>query len=325
MQNFQPPKSLRNAHTQTFLGASAFRRLAVYKRSRQLLKNSTSIILRCTDGVRLQAEFSHNSNSNNQLAVLLHGWEGSAHSAYTVGCAKVFYSLGYHVARLNLRDHGDTHHLNQTPFNSVNIDEVADAILDLARRHPNQGVVLLGFSLGGNFVLRLAGLPALKEYIKHSIAICPAVNPQDTSETLEKGNWYYHYHFLHKWRDSLAKKYRYYPEIMRSPADLKVKKLHQMNQLFVPLHTEFDKPEDYLQAYRIDQDTLNAIQQPCDIIYSIDDPIIGAYNYNSLSNTTNVSIYAQQYGGHCAFLENLQLDSWIDHTLPDLLKRSHSS
>lgn len=319
MKNFTPPNFLKNPHTQTILGASALRRFFVKKRAQELLSHTQSLILRCNDGVRLQAEFTKNPQHNGYLAVMLHGWEGSAHSAYLIGCGQQFYALGYHVARLNLRDHGDTHHLNQSPFNSVRLDEVSDAILDLSLRYPNKGIVLLGFSLGGNFVLRLSGLSQLASQLKQSITICPAIDPHYTSQTLEKGNPFYHYHFLKKWRDSLKKKYRYYPEIMGNANDLTVKKLHQMNQHFVPKHTEYETPEAYLTAYKITQATLNAISVPCDIIYSDDDPIINADSYDELSETANVKLHLQSYGGHCAFSENIFFHSWIDSILPELL------
>jgi hypothetical protein len=322
MFSFKPASFLKNPHTQTILGASKLRLELVHLRTKDVRKHSESILLRAEEGVRLHADFAKNPNSNNKLAILLHGWEGSSNSAYILSCAQSLFNMGYNIARLNLRDHGDTHHLNQTPFNSVRIDEVCEAILNLSLRHPNEGILLLGFSLGGNFVLRLSGLAKIQALnIENTIAICPAIDPLNTSRALEKsGSWFYHHHFLKKWRASLLKKYRYYPEIMRSTNDLKVKRLHKMNEFFAPLHTGFENAEEYLSAYTITQSTLNAIHNNCAIIYSDDDPIIKASDYDVLEPNKFVEFHPQTHGGHCAFLQDAQLTSWVASILPAIIQ-----
>ena len=321
MLQFQPASYLCNPHLQTLLGSAKLRHYWVTQRSHNLLEHSETTLLRTTDGVRLQTALSKNPRSNHKLAILLHGWEGSANSAYILGCGQSLFNLGYTIARLNLRDHGDTHHLNRLPFNSVQVNEVYEAIINLAQRYPNEGILLLGFSLGGNFCLRLSAQRNIQELgLEKTIAICPAIDPVHTSNTLEHGHWIYHHYFLKKWRASLEKKYRYYPEIMHSPDDIKKGGLQAMNAKFVPLYTGYERPEDYLSAYRITQATLESIPHSCDIIYSDDDPIINANDYDHLEETDNVRIHAQVYGGHCAFLQDWHLTSWIDAILPELVR-----
>ena len=63
---------------------------------------------------------------------------------------------GFEVVRLNLRDHGATHHLNRELFHSCRLPEVVGAVRALALRFPGMPLVLAGFSLGGNFMLRVA-------------------------------------------------------------------------------------------------------------------------------------------------------------------------
>ena len=58
-----------------------------------------------------------------RLAVLLHGWEGSAASLYILSLAQRLFDHGYEVLRLNLRDHGDTYHLNRELFHSCRLPE----------------------------------------------------------------------------------------------------------------------------------------------------------------------------------------------------------
>jgi predicted alpha/beta-fold hydrolase len=85
---------------------------------------------------------------------------------------------GFEVVRLNFRDHGDTHHLNEEIFHSNRLDEVVNAAVDVAHRFPHRRFVAAGYSLGGNFVLRLAlrapeaGLP-----LARVAAVCPVLDP----------------------------------------------------------------------------------------------------------------------------------------------------
>src|SRR3546814_20876892 len=95
------------------------------------------------------------------LALLLHGWEGSTEFSYMRMTAVQLLRRGFEVFRLNFRDHGGTHHLNEDLFHSNRIDEVVHAACDIARRFlpaegPPRPMVAAGPSLGGNFVLRLA-------------------------------------------------------------------------------------------------------------------------------------------------------------------------
>ena len=68
--------------------------------------------------------------------MLLHGWEGSADSTYLLSLAQSLFAAGFEVVRLNLRDHGATHHLNRELFHSCRLPEVVGAVRALARKFP---------------------------------------------------------------------------------------------------------------------------------------------------------------------------------------------
>ena len=94
------------------------------------------------------------------LMIILHGWEGSSSSAYVLAAASYFYDRKFSICRLNLRDHGNSHHLNEGLFHGALLQETFDAVNTLAQYSEDLPVYLLGFSLGANFALRIA--------IKHS-------------------------------------------------------------------------------------------------------------------------------------------------------------
>ena len=94
-----------------------------------MLEAAEEVILNPIDDVRLQGFYSRQVKGQAKgLVMLLHGWEGSVNSAYILGTGKFLYNKGYSVFRLNYRDHGNSHHLNQGLFYAVLLDEVFNAV-----------------------------------------------------------------------------------------------------------------------------------------------------------------------------------------------------
>jgi predicted alpha/beta-fold hydrolase len=117
---------------------------------RFLLEHARERILETSSGSRLLAYVSSPPASRG-LIVILHGWEGSSSSAYVLAAGAYFYRRGFSVARLNLRDHGESHHLNEGLFHGALLDETCDAVNALALDAGADPVYLMGFSLGANF------------------------------------------------------------------------------------------------------------------------------------------------------------------------------
>ena len=90
------------------------------------------------------------------LAMLLHGWEGDSHSAYNLSMGSALVRAGYDVLRLNMRDHGPTHHLNKGLFYATLIQEVHAAAKQVGLLAGRRPFFLIGASLGANFVVRMA-------------------------------------------------------------------------------------------------------------------------------------------------------------------------
>src|SRR5690606_14512095 len=96
------------------------------------------------------------------------------------------YEAGFDVFRLNFRDHGGSHALNEELFHSCRLTEVANAVDRITVQHPTSNTVLIGYSLGGNFALRIAA-KAVPTSLSQVIAICPVLRPHSTMHALESG------------------------------------------------------------------------------------------------------------------------------------------
>ena len=213
---FNPPPGLRNRHVQSVLASSGLRRWFGRRHHGALERNAREHLLDCGSGVRLQG--FHNAQQRYErargLVVLLHGWEGSVHSTYVLNTGARLLQEGFDVFRLNFRDHGDTHHLNRDLFHSCRLDEVLGAVRAVQAQYPATPLALAGFSLGGNFALRVA-LHAAEGGIdlRYVIAVCPVIDPGSGLFGLEHAPFFYHSYFVHKWRRSLRRKQALFPEV----------------------------------------------------------------------------------------------------------------
>ncbi len=318
---FNPPWFLRNRHVQSILASMKFRKPLVRKRASGLLKRSKEVVLHCSQGVRLQGFFSdHPGDGGRDLVIMLHGWEGSSDSMYLLSAAGTLFHQGFNVFRLNFRDHGTSHHLNQEPFHSCRLEEVLDAIQIIQQDYGNNGKLFLcGFSLGGNFALRVAAnAPQRNIRLNRVAAICPVLHPPDTMDNIENGLFVYNWYFIEKWKKSLMKKQALFPDHYCFDDPKIFRSLLRMTDILVDQYTPYPDSQTYLNGYSITGDILKDIRIPAHIIISRDDPVIPYANLAEVARPKNLEITTTRYGGHCGFIQGISMKSWIDGKLVDL-------
>lgn len=314
---YRPPWWLRNAHLQSVLASSPLRQ----RRGARLLA-ATGARTEPHDvdgghGIRLRGLLSTLPGREARgLAILLHGWEGSAESSYMRLTAARLLPLGFDVFRLNFRDHGDTHDLNPELFHSNRIDEVVHAAGDIARRFrpsPRAPVVAAGHSLGGNFTLRLAlRAPAAGVPLARVAAVCPVLDPASTMQAMEHGPAMYMRYFERRWRESLARKRTLFPQVHDfDDATLKLR-MRALTEWMVLRHTDFGSLDRYFDGYSIAGDRLLALQPDADILMSEDDPVIPVAGFRALALPPNAKLEIARWGGHCGFLEGARMDGYAE-------------
>src|ERR1700753_1597964 len=137
------------------LASTGARRRSIERRTAPMVAAEREVVLDCGDGVRLQCFVSSPPNSTGRRpAVILHGWEGSAQSLYILSLSQLLFDRGFEVLRLNMRDHGETHHLNRDLFHSCRLSDVVGALRAIQNLYPAQPMRLAGFSFGGQLILR---------------------------------------------------------------------------------------------------------------------------------------------------------------------------
>ena len=315
----QPPIRPKNKHLQSIL-ASAKLRLLRLRSGNPVVENQAEQLLKGSLATLLGYHTPHPDNGDT-MAILLHGWEGSSQSTYIQLLANSLYQEGLDIFRLNLRDHGDSHHLNEDIFHSCRLDEVVDAVTQIQQLFPGKKFILCGFSLGGNFALRVASrASAAGLSFQHVFAVSPPVIPKNSMDAIHQSRLYTGY-FLKKWKRSLHIKNRLYPHLFEDNSWQQENNLERLTQMLILKHTEFKKTDDYFAGYSITPEIIRAINCPTHVITAWDDPVIPFKDFSTIDRLPQIKILTTAYGGHCGFIQGWRMRSWIeDHVINEIRK-----
>lgn len=315
---FIPPGHLRGAYVQTILSSSRLRTLG----PNPMLAASREMILDAADGVRLQGFYSPQPGPDSKgLVILLHGWEGSAASAYILHTGKVLYTHGYEVFRLNFRDHGPTHHLNQGMFYGTLLDEVFSAVKQATGLARGGNAYLAGFSLGGNFALRIARRCAFEpiDALRQVLAVSPAIDPGKATDAIDRSpllRWY----FLKKWRRSLQTKQCLHPGLYDFTPMLSLPSIRALTSALIRYSGVYHDADEYFRGYTIDGSFLEKTGVPATIVIAQDDPAIPVEDFRRLRLASRGKLIIHTYGGHNGFLYGLRASTWYEKKMLDLFR-----
>jgi len=320
---FQPPAYLKPAAVQTLLASLKIRAWG----KKKLLHWEKQVVLETQKGIRLLGIYSPQSEEDHRgLVILLHGWEGSSHSTYMVTCGDYLFRNGFSVFRLNLRDHGISHHLNKGLFYATLLDEVRDAVHQATNFGRGAPVYLVGFSLGGNFAIRIAARYADQDNcnLRRVVSISPVLDPDKATDRID-GNPLILSYFLKKWRRSLILKQTLYPDLYDFSDILKMKTLREMTAQLLERHTDYAGTREYFKAYSIQPELTQQITLPLTILTAKDDPIIPIEEFQQLKPSTSSDVIMLEHGGHNGFIEGLFRPAWYDRFLLNLFESDISN
>jgi predicted alpha/beta-fold hydrolase len=324
LEPFDPPRLIAGAHRQSVATRFPLLRPLAERRATELVATSSDLIVDCGEGVRLHGLFSPAvDRRDNRMAVLIHGWEGSSDSLYVLSAGTKLQRMGYDVFRLNLRDHGQTHHLNTELFHSNRIDEVVGAIRRLQKLYAPEHLCLGGFSLGGNFALRVAiRAPDAGIELRQVVAVCPVLEPANTMAALETGWFGFRHYFMRKWKRSLLAKEACFPDLYDFSMLDDLKTLTAITEAFVEEHAGYPDTHTYLKGYAITEHVLTDLQVPSHMILAADDPVIPVKDLKRLARPEALEITLTSHGGHCGFVEDFMLNNWVDRQIGEIFERA---
>jgi predicted alpha/beta-fold hydrolase len=319
MADFNPPPGLRNPHLQSLLNSSRLRGALVGRRARRLVAAEQEWLMDGGSGVRLIGHYSRQPSGSRGLAVLLHGWEGSSRSNYILSTGARLFAEGFDVFRLNFRDHGDSHRLNPGIFHSCRLNEVINALADMQKRTGQSNWVVAGFSLGGNFTLRVAlhGPERRGLKIGRAVAVCPVLDPEHALRAMEEGPAFYERYYNRKWAKSLRKKREHFPDRYDYETWFAIPRMREKTRFFATRYYDYDTLENYLDGYSVAGDRLANLRVPSTILTAVDDPVIPVGDAMTLPKNPSLEVLITEYGGHCGYLKNWKLESWAEDFIVD--------
>lgn len=301
---FRPPLGMGDGHIQTILGSS-LRKFAAPRRAFGVRQSEKEQTFTAKDGTRLVAWVSRQPEQPEPapLIVIIHGWLGTHNSGYNLSLAENLWANGFSVARLNLRDHGGTTHLNQGMFHNGMIEEVVDVVGQIQLQY--QQIAVVGFSLGGNFALRLA-----KSLKIPAVGVCPLMDPGASVAAVDRGWSVYRSYFMRKWLRALDEKSAAFPEFyqFRSSGAYELKTVHDMTAHFIEHYTDYSTLQDYYDCYTLTGSFLEGVD--ASIIAAADDPVVPAIGFEGLPTSLSVKVVPK--GGHCAFIDSYRMTSYVD-------------
>ncbi|MFK7896718.1 MAG: YheT family hydrolase [Myxococcota bacterium] len=259
------------------------------------------------------------------LVVLVHGLGGSEESNYVQVSARHFYALGYPVLQLSLRGAGPSRPLCQGQYHAGRSADF-DAVVRALRKHPDThtavslgGIVAIGYSLGGNMLLKYAAeFGDLRGVASVSAPIDLAAASR---RILDSRNWIYHQYLLRRIK----------AEALDAPAGLneseralipKLRTILEFDDRFVAPHNGFrDAADYYTQCSAIH--ALPKIKIPALVIHAVDDPWIPIETYRAFpwkQNPHLEPLFARS-GGHVGFHARDSRVPWHDQRLERFLSQ----
>ena len=290
---------MRGPKAQTIFGTLSRRSLG------DLEQRAESRIVRTDASTSVRVELDRPNRPARSALVLLHGLAGSSESRYVLGTARKARDAGFLAARMNARNCGGTEQLTSEPYNGEETDDLEAVARELLKRDGVQRVHLLGFSVGGNQVLRLTARwgHEAPEWLGSVSLVSPCLDFAAAADGLQRSLFRrtVQSYFL----DGLK-------EIVRRRAELdagvelagldSIQSIRAFDDRYTaPLSGYRDADEYYASASM--RGRWNEIGTPTLVVASRDDPLVPFTCFDGLDGTdAPVRLLATHEGGHVGFV-----------------------
>jgi hypothetical protein len=260
--------------------------------------------------------------ANALTAILVHGLEGSANSQYVIGNANKLWAAGCNVIRMNMRncsgikywagEHSDDpaavdpDSICPTLYHSGLSHDVRAVAQHFVRTRGLSRIAILGYSMGGNMVLKLAG--ELRDdpmaEIRACVAVSPAMDLSASVDALHRPiNRCYERRFLRALERHFLHKVSLYPERYSAARVYNLNSIRDFDDHITAHYAGFRNAEDYYTRSSASQFAAS-IPIPTLVLHALDDPFVRLLpqSCNALHANANVTLVETKHGGHCAFL-----------------------
>ncbi len=316
MQLFSPLPLLGNPHVQTILGTllPASSRIPLTRRRLIALADGDAIVVHETP--------PREWNAASPIALLVHGLGGSHQSAYMIRMTSRLRDLGWRTFRMDLRGAGLGVRLARRIYTAACSDDVAQTIDAISHAYPGSPIALVGFSLGGNIVLKHAGEAGSKVHprLLGVVSLAPPIDLVRCSELIAKLPFYDRWYVRHLVQ-LVTEHEKNRPDVapMQFPAKLT---LQQFDDLYTAPRWGYRNVLDYYQRASAFPH-LGNIRVPTLILTARDDPFVAVDPFEEIVPQDHVRVHIARHGGHLGFLGSDGAGGirWAETQIIDWLQR----
>ncbi len=277
-------------------------------------------------GVQVLVHSQQPEGAASAQLILVHGLEGSSAAGYARSLAQAALESGYAVHRMNLRSCGGTEAIcGNTLYHSGQTGDLLAVVRELKRQSPAP-IFPIGFSLGGNVVLKLAG--ELGDDAYDLIAgVCAVSTPIDLGGCVKRlllpSNFIYSNRFVKRLKQRIALKNRITPGLFDLSRLKSVKTVYDFDDTYTAPSFGFGTADNYY-ATQSSQRFLDRIRVPALLIQAQDDPLIpfSIYRHTAFKTNPNLQLIAPEHGGHLGFISKEKPHLWLDGVLIEWLMKA---
>lgn len=307
---FRPHRLLANGHLQTLFATWPHRAPYVAVPHECELSDGDRLVLHDDRPATWQP--------GDRVALLVHGLTGSHASPYLVRIAAKLTAGGVRVWRMDMRGCGAGFRLARWPGHAGRSADVAAALDFVAQACPASAVTLVGFSLGGNIALRLAGEFADRPppHLSRVIAVAPPIDIPVCSQNLRVGlNRLYDAAFVRSLLAQVRQKREWFSEWAAIPLTPRPRTLVEFDDRFTARLSGFSGVDEYYD-FASSAPFLPRITVPTEILVAADDPLIPVRIFERAPHSSAVRLHVVPGGGHVGFFgRTLAADPdrrWLD-------------
>jgi uncharacterized protein len=319
---FRPSALLASAHAQTLAG--------VYLPGGRYDYRAQQHCVPLADGDQLvlHDDTPPGWQAGDRVALLIHGLSGCHTSGYMQRIAHKLSARGVRTFRMDLRGCGAGEGLARLPYHSGRSEDAVAALLAMARLAPDSPATLVGFSLGGNIALKLAGELGLEPcgHLDSVMSVCPPADLAACSRQIQlRRNRPYDRYFVKRLLKQLDARRRATPDAHDATFPRPPRTLWEFDNGFTAVVCGFGTADDYY-ARASSLPLASQIQLPTLILASRDDPMIPPAPLENASLPAAVRLHMTDRGGHLGFVGRRGVDPdrrWMDWRVVEWVLHSH--
>ncbi len=262
------------------------------------------------------------SVQSDKVIIVIHGLEGSSQSSYIQSLTPLANKKNIDVVAVNLRGCSGAPNLKLSSYHSGKTEDLLTVIEYITAKNIYQSINLVGYSLGGNIVLKFMGefSDTYAQNINAAVGISVPCDLKSSGVEIDKfSNRFYQKNFLKTLKAKTREKLDRFPEAnLQSKKILKARNFFEFDEYFTSVAHGFKDANDYYEKSS-SKAYIPIIKKPSLLISALDDPFLSpaCYPFDEAKANPNFQLLTPRYGGHVGFFTDLKVSRniWLEEQI----------